>query len=91
MFQAEPLGVFLLGEGGLFHNPFWQLVACRKEMPADVERVRFTPVAKGPGWAMFDKVRVTVFEGSDYVAEAHRAKTPPRIDGSLDDWVKQCN
>jgi hypothetical protein len=72
------------------NNPHWQLFTCRKEMPAGVERVSFTPVANGVGWAMYDNIRVTVFQGSDYVAEAHRTETPPEIDGSLDDWVKKC-
>ncbi|HUT33840.1 MAG TPA: sugar-binding protein [Planctomycetota bacterium] len=71
-------------------NPFWQLFTCRKEMPPDTQRVSFTPVVKGPGWAAFDNLRVTLFEGSDYAAEARRAKSAPKIDGKLDDWDKTC-
>jgi hypothetical protein len=72
------------------NNPYWQLFTCRKEMPADTKEVSFVPVVKGPGWATFDNIRVTLFEGSDYAAEAHRAKKPPKTDGKLDDWVKKC-
>lgn len=72
------------------NNPNWQMFTCRKQMPLDTERVSFTPVAKGQGWAMWDNIRVTVFEGTDYAAEAHRAKEVPIIDGSLDEWVKKC-
>jgi hypothetical protein len=72
------------------NNPHWQVFTCRKPMPAAAERASFTPVAKGPGWALFDNVHVTLFEGSDYVAEAHRAETAPTIDGRLDDWVQSC-
>lgn len=72
------------------NNPHWQMFTCRKEMPADAERVSFTPVANGSGWAMFDNIRVTIFEGSDFVAEAHKVTTPPTIDGRLDDWKKKC-
>jgi hypothetical protein len=72
------------------HNPHWQLLTCRKEMPADTKEVSFVPVVKGPGWATFDNIRVTLYEGSDYAAEAHRVKKPPKIDGNLDDWPKKC-
>jgi hypothetical protein len=72
------------------NNPHWQLFTCRKQMPVDTERVSFTPVANGKGWAMWDNIRVTVFEGSDYAAEAQRAKEIPVIDGYLDEWVKKC-
>ena len=72
------------------NNPHWQVFTCRKEMPADAERVSFTPVANGSGWAMWDNIRVTIFEGTDFVAEAHRIQTPPKIDGRLDDWSKKC-
>ena len=71
-------------------NPHWQVFTCRKLMPAGTERVSFTPVVKGSGWAMYDNLRVTLYEGSDYVAEAHRCATPPKIDGRLDEWVRKC-
>jgi len=72
------------------HNPTWQLLTCRKEMPADTKEVSFVPVVKGLGWATYDNIRVTLFEGSDFAAEAHRVKTPPKIDGKLDDWTRRC-
>jgi len=72
------------------NNPHWQMFTCRKQMPVDTERVSFTPVANGKGWAMWDNIRVTVFDGTDYAAEAHRAKEAPTIDGNLNDWVKKC-
>lgn len=75
-------------------NPYWQVFTCRKLMPAGTERVSFTPVVKGAGWALLDNVRVTIFEGSDYTAEAHRAAKPPvidgRIDGRIDEWSQAC-
>ena len=72
------------------NNPSWQVFTCHKQMPVDTERVSFTPVANGQGWAMWDNIRVTVFEGSDYAAEAHRTEEAPIIDGNLDEWVKKC-
>jgi len=71
-------------------TPYWQLFSCRKTVPPDAQRTAFTPVAKGAGWAAYDNLRVTLYEGSDYVAEAHRAPAPPTIDGRLDDWVTRC-
>jgi hypothetical protein len=72
------------------YNPYWQMFTCRKQMPADTKQVSFTPVANGKGWATWDNIRVTVFEGTDYAAEAYKVKNPPKIDGSLDEWVKKC-
>jgi hypothetical protein len=71
-------------------NDYWQVFTCRKQMPVGTERVSFTPVVKGGGWAMYDNIRVTIFEGTDYAAEAHRANTPPTVDGSLEEWAKKC-
>ena len=72
------------------NNPHWQMFTCRKQMPTGTERVSFTPVANGKGWAMWDNIRVTLFEGTDYAAEAYRTGKSPKIDGSLDDWIKKC-
>ena len=78
--------VFRCGE----NNPYWQVFTCRKLMPAGTERVSFTPVVKGTGWAMVDNIRVTLYEGTDYAAEAHRVQSPPKIDGDLGEWVTKC-
>ena len=74
------------------NNPYWQLFTCRKQMPINTESVSFTPLAKGPGWAMWDNIRVTLYEGTDYAAEAYRTNSPPRIDGTLDEdeWIIKC-
>jgi len=80
------MDVFACGD----NNPHWQLFTCHKEMPADAESLSLIPVAKGAGWAAYDNLRVTTYEGSDYVAEAHRAPRAPVIDGKLDDWVTRC-
>ena len=74
------------------NNPYWQLFTCRKQMPLNMESVSFTPVAKGPGFALWDNIRVTVYEGSDFAAEACKIHEPPEIDGILGDneWIKKC-
>ena len=59
------------------NNPYWQLFTCRKQMPLDTQSVSFTPLAKGAGWAMWDNIRVTIYEGTDYAAEAYRIKRKP--------------
>ncbi len=71
-------------------NPFWQIFTCRKKMPPDARSASFLPLANGKGWATFDNVRVTLYQGSDYAAEAHRAKTPPRLGASLEGWNREC-
>ena len=72
--------VFTAGQ----NNDYWQLFTCRRQMAADTKTVSFAPVVKGSGWALYDNLRVTLFEGSDYVAEAFKTKTKPVIDGKLD-------
>lgn len=72
------------------NNPYWQMFACRKQMPPDARSASFLPLANGKGSAEFDNVRVTLYQGSDYPAEAHRAKTPPKIGASLDGWDRAC-
>ena len=47
----------------------------------------FQPVARGEnGTALYDNVRATVYDGTDWAAEAHRAAKRPTIDGDLSDW-----
>ena len=84
--ELYDMQVFACGD----NNPYWQLFTCRKEMPPDAESVALIPVAKGAGWAAYDNLRFTAYEGSDFAAEAHRAERPPEIDGKLDDWVTRC-
>jgi hypothetical protein len=72
------------------NNPYWQMFACRKQMPPEARTATFLPLANGKGETEFDNVRVTLYQGSDYTAEAHRAKTPPRLGGSLEGWIKSC-
>ena len=71
-------------------NPYWQVFTCRYKSPESLESASFTPVANGSGWALFDNIRVTVFEGTDFAAECHNVTTRPIIDGNLDDWQTQC-
>lgn len=48
------------------------------------------PVVRGAGSALFDNIRVTFFEGTDFAAETIRVGRPPAIDGRLDDWDGRC-
>ena len=50
----------------------------------------FVPVVRGLGTALYDNLRVSVFEGSDFSAEAIKTSKPPTIDGRLDDWDGKC-
>jgi len=71
-------------------NPYWQVFTCRYKSPESLESAGFSAVANGSGWALFDNMRVTVFEGTDFSAECHKVTARPTIDGNLDDWGEQC-
>jgi hypothetical protein len=78
--------VFIAGD----NNPDWLLASCIYRPAATVAKASFAPVTKGEGWATYDNVRVTLYEGTSYAAEATRAATRPIIDGRLDDWAAGC-
>jgi hypothetical protein len=77
--------VFLLGNA-----PEWHLVSAVYKAPANLAKATFAPVANGTGTAEYDNLRVTLFEGTIYAAEAVKAAKPPVIDGALDDWAAGC-
>ncbi len=71
-------------------SPYWQMYVCRREVPPTAERMSIAPLAIGGGWTLFDNVRVTLYEGTDYAAECHRTRRTVTIDGDLDEWVTRC-
>jgi hypothetical protein len=71
-------------------TPAWQLYSMRYTAPANLASAAFIPVANGSGWALFDNVRLTLYAGTDFAAEAARCAKPPTIDGKLDDWSRAC-
>jgi hypothetical protein len=79
-------GVINIGQS----TEYWKMFMCRYKAPANLAKAAFTPVAKGSGFAYYDNLRVTVFEGTDYAAEAYRTDKAPKIDGKLDDWIRAC-
>ncbi len=78
--------VINIGDG----TPSWQVFTCRFQAPENVVKASFTPVVRGAGSALYDNMRVTVFEGSDYAAEAAKVRKAPTINGTLDDWDRSC-
>lgn len=72
------------------NNPYWQMFTCKKQMPPGAQSASFLPLANGKGDASFDNIRVTLYQGSDYAAEAHRAKVPPKLGDGLGGWTKTC-
>jgi hypothetical protein len=78
--------VFNIGDS----TPSWQVFTCRYQAPENLVEAAFVPVVKGSGSALFDNLRVTVFEGTDFAAEAIKLSRPPAIDGKLDDWDGRC-
>ncbi len=71
-------------------TPGWQVFTCRYQAPKNLATAAFVPVVRGQGTALYDNLRVSVFEGSDFAAEAIKASKPPTIDGRLDDWDGKC-
>jgi hypothetical protein len=68
----------------------WDIFVCRFNAAPEVTSGSFTPVANGNGWAHYDNIRLTLFEGTDFAAEAHKTPAPVRVDGSLDEWDRSC-
>jgi hypothetical protein len=71
-------------------TPYWQVFTCRYQAPENLATASFVPCARGDGAAMYDNMRVTLFGGSDFAAEAYRVAQPPKIDGDLSDWGRKC-
>ena len=63
-------------------TPSWQVFTCRYKAPENLATAGFVMVARGPGAALYDNLRVTAFEGTDFAAEAVKVRRPPLIDGS---------
>ncbi|MBN2711462.1 MAG: hypothetical protein JXR97_03375 [Planctomycetes bacterium] len=68
----------------------WELFTARLKMPDNLVSASFIPVCKGDGVAYVDNVRVALYEGSDYIAEAHKAKGKIMVDGDLNDFDRSC-
>jgi len=67
-------------------TPSWQVFTCRYQAPENLVEAAFVPVVNGSGSALFDNLRVTIFEGTDFAVEALKVDRPPTIDGKLGDW-----
>lgn len=66
----------------------WQLLIFRGNAPESTKELSVTPLMSGAdGSMLLDNVRVTLYEGSNFAAEARRAAGAPKIDGDLSDWV----
>ncbi len=68
----------------------WKLLACHLDADANLKGFGVVPVANGKGQALYDNIRLTVYEGTDFAAEAHKLSKPISIDGNLADWDKKC-
>jgi hypothetical protein len=80
---------------GISDSDYWQYKSCFYTAPANIKTVGLVPVVaqiKPGGFALYDNVRFTLFEGSEFAAECHRAKGKVTIDGKLDEgeWVFKC-
>jgi len=78
--------VFTCGD----NTAHWQLFTARYRAPEKLVSASFAPVARGRGHAMFDHLRLTVYEGTDYAAEASQMAKTPMAGGDLADWRTPC-
>ncbi len=70
-------------------TPGWQFMTKRISTSADDVKIQLQPVAKGEdGYALYDNIRLTVYEGTDYSIEAGFSEKPKIVDGDLSDWDK---
>jgi hypothetical protein len=65
----------------------WQFMVKVFGTSAENAKVQVQPVASGEhGTALYDNIRVTLYDGSDWATEAHRTAKPKTVDGDLSDW-----
>ena len=65
----------------------WQFMVKVFETRADNAKAQVQPVASGEhGTALYDNIRLTLYDESDWATEAHRTAKPKTLDGNLSDW-----
>lgn len=64
----------------------WELVSSVINAPSAVAKIGIAPVVKGSGYAMYDNIRFTPYEGTDFSGDCDPAPGTIKIDGKLDDW-----
>ncbi len=84
--ELYDVNVFVIGD----ETPYWQVFTCRYKAPENLAAASFTPVVQGDGSALYDNMQVTVFEGTDFAAEAYQTARPVVVDGDLADWDLRC-
>jgi len=78
---------------GLRDTRCWQLYTKVYHAPAGVQQISVSPVvspARPEAFALYDNMRLTLYQGTDFAAECHRRKADVKLDGRLDEWVKTC-
>ena len=78
---------------GLRDTGCWQLYTKVYHAPAGVTDVVLAPVVgpERPGaFALYDNLRFTIYQGTDYAAECRRTGGAVKIDGSLNEWAAAC-
>jgi len=78
---------------GLRDTRCWQLYTKVYHAPDGVREISVSPVvapARPDAFALYDNMRLTLYQGTDFAAECHRRTAAVRIDGRLDEWVKTC-
>ena len=67
----------------------WEVITATFNAPENLKTLAVSPVVNGAGWAMFDNIRLTPHEGTDFAADCPKARGPIKIDANLDDWPRR--
>lgn len=88
MRDGKPATLYIPSVFSATNVPDWQYVSKVYQAPEEVIAAGFTPVAKSE--AFYDNIRLTVYDGSNFRAEAVRCAKAPTIDGDLSEWAAGC-
>jgi hypothetical protein len=64
----------------------WVLLTKVTDALVGADSLNITPAGRGAGRGIYDNIRVTAYENTDYAAEARRVEKAPVVDGDLSDW-----
>ena len=71
-------------------RPYWQVFTCRYKAPENWRRPASPRGPRARNGLCTTTYGVTLFEGTDFAAEAIKVAKPPMIGGGLDGWDGEC-
>lgn len=68
----------------------WRFYPTRIDASPETEKLTLVPISSGTGKAYMTNLRLTLYEGTLFAAEAKRIPSPIKIDGDISEWNRQC-